>query len=382
MAEIKQPVGLYETNANTKYVMDRGGVELLLSMLTGVQPDGTILTSGIYKDIFLNSDLNSDVIEAIYSIKRYPFDVLKTEEKPDNPGNYWGFIDGTTGSGDKLDPRNSNADMLKAISIATKTSTAKGTLGGIECGAYGAVMGRVNNILIIAENINIQQLYNNYLDFAPYTSVEIYLPYYGSITLNTNECMGKQISIYYVIDYNEGTATSYILCNDTGEILDTRTFNIAIDVPLSQSNMAEIKRSDFMAGVGIGQQFVGKTNIGRGKKKITNNVGSAIINGLIDVTEQLTSDIPRLSKGNVASSTAAFYGPQNVRITITRPDPVISENYNQIHGRPVEVEDNLNSYIVDGEYLLCGNVHLENMPTATLNELDEIEQLLKAGVIG
>ena len=106
MAEIKQPVGLYETNANTKYVMDRGGVELLLRMLTGVQPDGTIITSGIFKDIFLNSDLNSDVIEAIYSIKRYPFDVLKTEENPDNPGNYTGFVDGTTGSGDKLEIRN------------------------------------------------------------------------------------------------------------------------------------------------------------------------------------------------------------------------------------------------------------------------------------
>lgn len=377
MSEIKQPLGLYETQGNTKYVMDRGSVELLMCLLNGVEPDGTIITTGVFKDIFLNSNLNSDVIEAIYSIKRYPFDVLKAEEIPGTPGSYYGFIGGSTGSGDKLDPYNTNASLLKAISISNKTSTIKGTLDGIECGAYGAVMSRVNNILTIAENIRIEKLYNNYLDFAPYTTVEVYLPFYGSITLNTNECMGKQISIYYVIDFNEGTATSYILCNDTGDILDTRTFNIAIDIPLSNTNMADIKRSDFMAGLRIGQQIVG--NVSSGNAGV---IDAAVINTIYGVTGQLIGNVPRIGKGNVASSTAAQYGPQNVSITITRPDPINSPLYNQIHGRPVDVEDILNEYIVDGEYLLCNDVHLEGFTTASSKELEEIERLLKTGVIG
>lgn len=380
MSIIKQPLGLYETQGNTKYVMDRGSVELLMCLLNGVEPDGTIITTGIFKDIFLNSDLNSDVIQAIYSIKRYPFDVLKAEEIPGTPGSYGGFIGGQTGSGDKLDPYNTSASLLKAISIANKTSTVKGTLDGIECGAYGAVMSRVNNILVLAENVEIQALYNNYLDFAPYTSVEVYLPFYGSISLNTNECMGKQISIYYVIDFNEGTATSFILCDDTGDVLDTRTFNIAVDIPLSYTNMADIKRSDFMAGVGIGQQVIG--NIATGKASKEGNIGTAVINAVTGLTGHITGNIPRMSKGNVASSTAAQYGPQNVSITITRPDTINSSLYNQIHGRPVEVEDILTEYIVDGEYLLCGDVHLTGFNTATSTEINMIEQALKTGVIG
>lgn len=381
MAEIKQPIGLYESRTNTKYVMDLGGVELLMCMLNGVKPDGTIISEGVYKDIFLNSTLNSDVIQAIYSIRRYPFDILKLSSDPGDPNLYYGFVNGSDGTGERINPYNPNASMMKAISIANKTSTAKGTLDDIECGAYGAVMSRVNTKLTLCENYEIQTKYNNFLDFAPYTTVEVYLPFFGTVTLNTNDVMGKQISIYYVIDYNEGTATSYILCNDTGTIVDVRTFNIAVDLPISNSNMADIKRSDFMAGATIGQSILGSNKTGTGAEKVM-GVGSTIINGVVAATGQIAGNIPRITKGNSASGTAANYGPQQVYITITRPDPVVSSQYNTIHGKPVGKEEPLTTYLTSNSFLQCGRVRLINLPTATLSEMEEIERLLQEGVIG
>lgn len=42
--------------------------------------------------------------------------------------------------------------------------------------------------------IAIPKNYNNFLDYSPYTKIELYLPYIDFVTLDTNLVMGKTIS--------------------------------------------------------------------------------------------------------------------------------------------------------------------------------------------
>ena len=50
--------------------------------------------------------------------------------------------------------------------------------------------------------------YNSYLDYAPYTKAEIFLPFIGFCPLNINDIMGKSVDITYNIDLLSGVCTA------------------------------------------------------------------------------------------------------------------------------------------------------------------------------
>lgn len=61
--------------------------------------------------------------------------------------------------------------------------------------------------------IDLAEYYGSYLDYAPYTKVQIYLPYIGIRTLNTDEVMKKTIGVSYTIDFLSGACVCHIMVN-------------------------------------------------------------------------------------------------------------------------------------------------------------------------
>ncbi len=62
--------------------------------------------------------------------------------------------------------------------------------------------------------VNVVPYYNTFLDYEPFTKITLYLPFVGSVGLNTNECMGGSISVRYWVDYCTGNCVAYVTLTD------------------------------------------------------------------------------------------------------------------------------------------------------------------------
>ena len=93
-----------------------------------------------------------------------------------------------------------NIISLKALigTVATTGTSQSLALGNVTTTAN--VTPCNESITINVGNITLPRKYNNFLDFEPYTKVQIYLPFYGCAMLDSSLVIGRTISIKYIID--------------------------------------------------------------------------------------------------------------------------------------------------------------------------------------
>ena len=99
-----------------------------------------------------------------------------------------------------------------------------------------------------AGEIYITRKYNNFLDYAPHTIVEIYIPFYGFYQMNTNEVMGNRIRLIYSINIATGIANAnlYIRASNGGKyrLLVQLSCSLGVQIPLNVE-----QQNDFMSQV-------------------------------------------------------------------------------------------------------------------------------------
>lgn len=100
----------------------------------------------------------------------------------------------------------------------------------------------------------------DFRDYNGYTQIKIYLPYYGWVEINPNECANKYLNFRLMLDLYTGIGTYMVgvsdtLCsaNDDGtpnlnrdgnmRIIGTWNTQMLIEIPLGSSNVSDIKRN-------------------------------------------------------------------------------------------------------------------------------------------
>lgn len=80
-------------------------------------------------------------------------------------------------------------------------------------------------------SIEIKKFYGSYLDYAPHTKVQIFLPFIGVKELDTDEVMGKTLTLKYVCDNFTGLFTAHIYVD--GQDLYNFNGSMAMELPIS-----------------------------------------------------------------------------------------------------------------------------------------------------
>ena len=106
--------------------------------------------------------------------------------------------------------------------------------------------------------ININEYWGSALDYAPNTKISLFLPFIGSVTLNTDEVMGKRLGIRYRIDLLSGQCVAMVtvagLVDQTGTVYYQFTGECAVSVPLTGADWSRI----YSAAIGaIGAAITG-----------------------------------------------------------------------------------------------------------------------------
>ena len=125
-------------------------------------------------------------------------------------------------------------------------------------------------------HITVNEKYNNVYDYKDTTCI-LHLPYAENMTLQTEYVMNHTLTIEYKIDLYSGNCTVNIISDFTNEIVDSRTFNIGVQIPFMQEQNNSIVNSvKNVIDNGVKTAFIEVT------RNIPYNVNSVFGNDTVD----------------------------------------------------------------------------------------------------
>ena len=211
-------------------------------------------------------------------------------------------------------------------------------------------------------SVSVEEYWGSYLDYDPYTEIQIYLPYVGIHSLKADEVMGKSVTVKYHVDVLSGACIAYVKCGDS--VLYSFLGQCASSIPITGSDW---------------------TNVINGMINIAGSIGSMVATGGASApfalgsiaSTAVNSMKPSVEKSGSLSGTGGLMGIQIPYLIITRPRQAIPEGQNRFIGYPSFITDFISNF---KGYTEITEVHLEGI-YATSAELTEIESILKSGVL-
>ena len=220
--------------------------------------------------------------------------------------------------------------------------------------------------------INIERYFNNFLDFNPYTKIEIYLPFADIVTLDANVWMGYEMKIYLSVDFGIGACTYYLyrIKNNKEELMGEVNGQVGIEIPLGATNKNEQSKQMMSLGLSTAVGVV-TSIIAENPVPLLMTLGASATNKAFDNLQL------RIQKGGRIGGAQVLMNPYTPYLIITRPT-AIPIDYAHEKGLPLMETRNLST--LKG-FTKVEDVHLDGFTIATSSELDEIENLLNVGVI-
>ena len=202
----------------------------------------------------------------------------------------------------------------------------------------------------------------SYLDQSPYTEIEIYLPFIGVRPLDTDDVMGKTVRVVYHVDVLSGACTAYVKCGSS--VIYQYVGSCALSVPISGNDWT----SAINGVLGIAGAIGSMVATGGATAPMSATMIAST------VTNQMK---PSVEKSGGMSGSGGIMAVKYPYLIISRPRRVVPSNQNKYLGYPAFTTKKLSA--VSG-YNVIEDIHLAKMD-ATQQECDEIERLLKSGVI-
>lgn len=247
---------------------------------------------------------------------------------------------------------------------------SRGTDAEIVCGyAHSRVISKTVNkqyIELDCGSIKVNRYFGSVLDYAPYTTLQAYLPFVGIVDLDTNEIMDGTLNIKYRIDVLTGSclARLKVTRGDYSAELYNFAGNCAVQLPISGGSYSGIIANAIGVAGSIGATIA---TGGALAPVLVGSAASSAVNSHVNVSHS----------GSLGSNAGAL-GIMKPYLIITRPKPAEASNYSKFYGIPSNTTVRLSSC---SGYTRVKDIHLEHISRATDDELNEIESLLKEGVI-
>ena len=184
--------------ATIKYVLDSSNVRQLLTDLWTISHNIAGVDYENYDYKILDSFLVSNPIDSIVSIKRFPFEIPHTFS-------------------------------------TQKTNVCLGKNTG---SAQGYVTHNVFNSVVFSGVQIFPKFGNSFLDYAPYTEYEVYIPFCGTVKLNAGDILGHTLNCSLHIDLAIGTCVAYIMADDL--VIETATGVVSCELQIAGTDSATV----------------------------------------------------------------------------------------------------------------------------------------------
>lgn len=214
------------------------------------------------------------------------------------------------------------------------------------------------NAVIDLGSCSFYKKFNNFLDYEPFTTASLYIPYVGIVPISTAIFVGKNISCKMVVDITTGSCTAIVFCNDIPMIYKNGT--IGVEIPMTATNSGQY------ASRIVGGLTSAATDLTLGAS--TGNIGQ-MISGVGNLAESsLNTGSTIYNTAGTSSPSCSLWEPQNCYFIIQRPITAIPNNY----GHDVGYACNYNAKISD----LSGYTQTYNADVSTINAPENEKSLI------
>lgn len=240
----------------------------------------------------------------------------------------------------------------------------------------------------VVNDFTILPKYNNFLDYEPYTTYEIYLPFYGWLKLNSYQILNEHLIVTYIPQVDSEQCSIIIgkgdIVNGTKEVIAEVTCQLGIQIPVNSTNLGQINREK---GASILNSAVGSlSGIAMAGVGVATGNPLMVTAGAMTTIGSVTSGISKdmTMQPEAQSKTGSSYdgalGDRIFKLRVTYPKIAVDNltTYAKFIGRPLQKNVLLSSLT---GYTVVGGVHIENLGTATDTEKTDIENKLRKGVI-
>lgn len=222
-------------------------------------------------------------------------------------------------------------------------------------------------------SVSIKKVVGSFMDYTPYVKISLFLPYCGFVHLDTDDIMGGSINVVYHVECVSGDLVCFIKHSKRG-VLYAYNGNCRCSVPVTQANYGSFWNNYYQQVSGIIPATVSGAASG-GAAGAALGAFSSTYNAAVDVS---LNNKPTYQRSGSVAGAAGIMGVQKPFIIIERPNISVPKNVGHYAGQMCNKTLSLGSC---SGMTIVEAVHLDGISQATSDELREIEELLKNGVI-
>ena len=281
---------------------------------------------------------------------------------------------------------NDPMDMIIGLSIFPVTPTVSETPDTIKLGNIDSEVS--SNVLssqfkrIDLGTINLEEVYNSYLDYAPYTKVQIYLPFIGIRDLDCDDVMGKAIHLTYSIDMLSGACVAHVLVN--GSTMYEYGGSCNEQVPLTARDLTTIFNGiASVVATGAGSAVAISAGIAAlpaeaSAAAVIGTAGAGVVGAGSSIARNVISSKPNVEHASGIGGTTGYLSCKKPFLLVQRPRLCHPDNQEHFTGYPGFIYVSSLSQLEGFTKMV--NVELTRIH-ATDEELQEIaEWLMSKGV--
>lgn len=257
-------------------------------------------------------------------------------------------------------------DAIIGLSILPLTAAEIGTqsaelmVGNISTGLTMPLATR-QYVVVDCGTVNVLPKWGAYLDFSPYSKLQLFLPYIGYVDVSPDDCMNGTISVRYTVDLLSGTCVVQVKCMD--HVLYEFAGTCSCSCPVTAGQYQNVVTSALKLG---GALMSSVTSLG------------GMLGALDDVANTAVSAAkPAISRSGGFGGSSGLMGHQVPYLILTVPRMCTPGDQNVMMGYPSFVTEVLGDL---SGYCVVDTIHLSGIPGASTADLEEIDQLLKGGV--
>lgn len=252
------------------------------------------------------------------------------------------------------DPMQAIIGLHKVYATPNISGSGNIKVGYLDSGVSSNIVGN-QYTYIDCGTVSLREYYGNILDYSPYTTVQLYLPFIGIVSLDIADVSRSSITVKYGVDVLTGACLVSVSVqrDNAGGVLYQYSGNCACQYPLSSGS------------------YMGMVTGALGA------IGSLARGNIIGTGLSVAGMHTNIERSGGFSGNAGAMGIKKPYLIISRPQSAMNNGFPSIQGYPSNYFTRLGDCTGFTQVAEC---HVENI-SATDKELDKIKDLLKEGVI-
>lgn len=252
------------------------------------------------------------------------------------------------------DPMQAIIGLHKVYATPSISGSGNIKVGYLDSGVPSNIVGN-QYTYIDCGTVSLREYYGNILDYSPYTTVQLYLPFIGIVSLDIADVSRSSITVKYGVDVLTGAclASVSVQRDNAGGVLYQYSGNCACQYPLSSGSY-----------MGMVTGAIGA-------------LGSLARGNIFGTAMGIAGMHTNIEHSGGFSGNAGAMGIKKPYLIISRPQSAMNDGFPSIQGYPSNYFTRLGNC---NGFTQVAECHVENI-SATDKELDKIKDLLKEGVI-